>query len=275
MAAKKLIDPKEYKEFLQKRILDMYEEDALPLACAVENCMFNLEALISASSDAPLIDPAKHEQYLKKYIKRLQKLDAPAVTNLVTECLDMLCKQADANSHGSSAKIQPSCPYCGTKMVSVTRQKAHPSGNVVRWNSHFHCKSCFSTSPVVNIDCVMEVTAIDAAREAAMRRNVLAEEVVSREKYETVKADRDSWKDAFGESNEKNAEEAKRREAVESENRRLQAIIVQHLPGDSVCKLCRFFPQCKQEALEDDLESQKKTRFWTCDGYSQFAAGEV
>lgn len=100
-------------------------------------------------------------------------------------------------------------------------------------------------------------------------------EVVSREKYETMRADRDSWKDAYGESNELAAAEVKRRESVERENQRLRRIIVQHLPHDSVCALCAHFAQCKQDALEeDDVKAQEETIFWNCDGFSRFVPKE-
>lgn len=96
-------------------------------------------------------------------------------------------------------------------------------------------------------------------------------ESVSREEYEIMRADRDSWKEAFGESNEKVAEEVKRREAVERENERLRKIIIQHLPGDAVCACCEHFAQCKQEALEEnDAAAQDESIFWNCDGYSHF-----
>ena len=93
--------------------------------------------------------------------------------------------------------------------------------------------------------------------------------------FEAMKADRDSWKDAFGESNEKIAAEVKRRETLEAENKRLRAIIAKHLPGDAVCALCKHFAQCKQEALEEnDVTARTKSIFWTCDGYSLFAPKE-
>lgn len=273
MATKKLIDPKAYKEFLQKYILDLYETDCLMLAGAVEGCLAHLEQQIASSEAAPLLDPSAHKAYLEQRIRRLQKVDdAFLVAAAVEKCLNELHKQPDATQQKS--KVHPSCPYCGTKMVPVTRLKAHRSGVGVHWNSYFHCPSCFASSPKVEIDCNTDEEAISAACEAAMARNILAEEVVSREKYEAMRADRDSWKDAFAESNEKNALEVKRREAAEQENTRLRAIIVQHLPGDAVCKLCRFFPQCKKEALEDAPEAQQKSLFWTCDGYSHFADGE-
>ena len=94
---------------------------------------------------------------------------------------------------------------------------------------------------------------------------------VSQEEYDTMRADRNSWKDAFGESNEKVAEEVKRREAVEHENARLKKIIIQHLLGDAVCAHCKHFAQCKREAVEEnDAALQNESTFWNCDGYSHF-----
>lgn len=108
-----------------------------------------------------------------------------------------------------------------------------------------------------------------------IRREETPAKSVSQEEYETMRADRDSWKDAFGESNEKVAEEVKRREAVERENERLKKIIIQHLPGDAVCACCEHFAQCKQEALEEnDAAAQEGSIFWNCDGYSHFIPKE-
>ena len=108
-----------------------------------------------------------------------------------------------------------------------------------------------------------------------IRREEAPAESVSREEYETMRADRDSWKDAYGESNELAAAEVKRRESVERENQRLRRIIVQHLPHDSVCALCEHFAQCKQDALEeDDVKAQEETIFWNCDGFSRFVPKE-
>lgn len=173
-------------------------------------------------------------------------------------------------------KIQPSCPYCGSKMVSSTRLKANTSGIGVRWQCFFHCPTCHASAPKILIDCNTEEEAISAGNEAAMVRHLLAEDVVSKEKFEIMKADRDSWKEAFGESNEKFAAEVQRRKNVERENQRLRAIIAQHLPGDAVCAHCEHFDQCKHEAVTlSELLEKENPLFWTCDGYSHFVPKET
>lgn len=101
-------------------------------------------------------------------------------------------------------------------------------------------------------------------------------DAVPREAYDSEKADCDSWKEAFAESNEKVVAECQRRDAVERENQRLMAIIAKHLPGDTVCACCEHFRQCKNEAanLSEFLEKEDSL-FWTCDGYSHFSSNET
>lgn len=167
------------------------------------------------------------------------------------------------------------CPYCGNVMTPVARLKTKASGVGVDWQCYFRCEKCLATSPVVIIDRKTEGEAISAAQAVAKHRHVPTKACVSREEYGTMQADRDSWKEAFGESNEKIAEEVKRRETVDRENERLRRIIVQHLPHDSVCALCEHFAQCKQDALEEDnAKTREESIFWNCDGFSRFVPKE-
>lgn len=102
-------------------------------------------------------------------------------------------------------------------------------------------------------------------------RKLTAVDAVPREAFNSAKADCDSWKEAFAESNEKVVAECQRREAAERENRRMRAIIIQHLPGDTVCRCCKYFEQCKREAVETEDTDKEQTRFYACDGYSHFS----
>ena len=121
----------------------------------------------------------------------------------------------------------------------------------------------------------MDAPMIAGAVEECLKkfRSFPALDVIPRAEYESTKANCESWKDAFAESNEKATLDAQRSEAVVRENRRMRAIIIQHLPGDTVCQHCKYFEQCKHEAL-DDADAQTESRFWSCDGYSHFAVGD-
>lgn len=270
----KIINPKAHKDWLIERIRCLEETDSPVLASVANACLHYLVTEIGHSNlcdpitGAPLLKTAGYLKELEMYIHRLQRLqNTEPCVKVVHDCISHLEKQAEVNQ----TVDPPSCPYCGNATTPITRLKATIPGVGKRWQCYFRCNNCSSTSPVVITDCETEGEAISAAKGVAQRRSVFAEEVVSRDNHETVKADRGSWKDAFSESNEKIAEEIRRKEEAERENKRLRTIIVQHFPGDKVCSLCKHFDQCKQEALEEnDVATQAESLFWSCDGYQHF-----
>lgn len=206
-----------------------------------------------------IINPKAHQQWLIERIRSLEETDSPVLASVANACLHYLTAEI---GHSNLSD-----PITGAPLLKT-------AGYLKELEMYIHRLQRYSpnTEPCVKLvhECISHLKLQDKVCETE-NHSVPAKEVVSREEYETVKADRDSWKDAFGESNEKIAAEIRRREAVERENKRLRAIIVQHFPGDKLCSLCKHFERCKQEALEEnDVATQAESLFWSCDGYQHF-----
>lgn len=218
---------------------------------------------IKQKHEAKLINRKPYKEYLITRILGYYETDSIVLAAVMENCLDDLMKEVPVS--------QPGEDEYANMVINPRRHEAFLQKQILAFQKQGlsvpeeALKECLAT--LQKQPNVLQPEQPSSSKQSS--------ECVSREEYETMRADRDSWKDAYGESNELAAAEVKRREAVERENERLKKIIIQHLPGDAVCACCEHFAQCKQEALEENgAAAQAESIFWNCDGFSRFVPKE-